>query len=49
MIALIMQIDYSHAKQTVLPFIHDTRSLDVWNADFFCSITDNLKINVNIK
>ena len=36
-------IDYSQAKEDVLPFIHNPASLDVWNKDFFCSITKNLK------
>lgn len=26
----------------VLPFIRDPHSLDVWSADFFCSITAGL-------
>lgn len=35
-------IDFSQAKQDVEPFVKDTRSLDVWNADFFKQITDGL-------
>ena len=35
-------IDYSQAKNDVLPFIHNPASLDVWSKDFFCAITDSL-------
>ena len=27
-------------KEDVTPFIRDRRGLDVWNADFFCQITN---------
>jgi len=37
-------IDYAQAKRDVEPFIHDAALLDVWSADFFCSITDSLVI-----
>ena len=37
------KINYSQAKQDVEPFIHNTSALNVWNADFFNQITDNLK------
>lgn len=36
-------IDYETAKKDVLPFIKDSSKLDLWNKDFFTSITDNLK------
>lgn len=36
-------IDYSQAKQDVVPFIRDTSVLDIWSADFFKQITNNLK------
>lgn len=32
-------IDYLQAKQDVMPFIKDPRVLNLWNADFFISIT----------
>ena len=35
-------IDYANAKLDVRPFIKDTASLDVWSADFFRQITQNL-------
>ena len=35
-------IDYSQAKEDVLPFIRNPASLDVWSATFFQSITENL-------
>jgi predicted nucleotidyltransferase component of viral defense system len=36
-------IDYAQAKQDVVPFIKNLGALDVWNADFFCEITKDLK------
>ena len=33
------------AKKDVLPFIKDSGKLDLWNKDFFTSITDGLKEN----
>ena len=36
------EIDYSQAKQDVLPFIKNAASLDIWKADFFCKITEQL-------
>ena len=35
-------IDYSQAKEDVLPFIRNPASPDVWSASFFQSITENL-------
>jgi len=35
-------IDFSQARQDVEPFIHDTSVMNVWNADFFKQITENL-------
>ena len=35
-------IDFSKAKDDVLPFIRNPASLDVWSASFFQSITENL-------
>lgn len=35
-------IDYAQAKQDVEPFIHDTSVLDIWSADFFKQITQEL-------
>lgn len=35
-------IDFSQAKQDVIPFIHDTSVLDIWSAEFFKQITDGL-------
>lgn len=37
----IIQIDYKEAKEDVLPFIKDAE-LNMWNKDFFISITQNL-------
>lgn len=35
-------INFSQARQDVEPFIRDVRQLDIWSADFFCKITDQL-------
>lgn len=35
-------IDFAQAKQDVEPFIHDTSVLDIWSADFFKQITQDL-------
>lgn len=32
-------VDFNEARKDVLPFIKDSSTLDLWNADFFCSIT----------
>ena len=37
------EIDYKEAIKDVLPFINDIQSLNLWNAEFFISISDNLK------
>ena len=36
------EINYNDAKEDVLPFIKDTNSLNLWNKDFFISITEKL-------
>lgn len=36
-------IDYEEAKKDVIPFVKDANVLNVWNANFFKSITQNLK------
>ena len=36
------QLDYDKAKQDVIPFIKDTRVLDIWSSQFFRGITANL-------
>lgn len=36
-------INYADAKNDVLPFIRDVESLDLWNKEFFVSITSKLK------
>lgn len=40
-------IDYEKAKLDMLNFIDDKRSLDLWNKEFFKSITQNLKSSEN--
>ena len=37
-------IDYTQAKNDVLPFIPNPASLDLWSKDFFCSITEDLTV-----
>lgn len=36
-------IDYAQAKEDVRPFIKDTASLDLWSAEFFIQITEDLR------
>lgn len=36
-------IDYTQAKEDVLPFIKDSSSLSLWSANFFTQITESLK------
>lgn len=40
----IDSVDFSRAKEDVLPFIADTSELDLWGKDFFCSIAGQLKV-----
>lgn len=37
-------IDFSQARKDIEPFIHDTPVLNIWSADFFKQITENLTI-----
>lgn len=37
------EINYNDAKEDVMPFIKNIDSLNLWNEDFFTSITKNLK------
>ncbi len=37
------EIDYSQAKEDVLPFIKNPEVLDFWSKDFFNAITENIK------
>lgn len=37
------EINYSDAIEDVKPFIKNVEGLKVWNKDFFCKITNNLK------
>ncbi len=39
------QIDFDIAKSDVRPFIKDQDNLDIWNSDFFKSITQGIKID----
>ena len=36
------EIDYDKAKEDVIPFIKDIDSLNIWNKDFFITITNKL-------
>ena len=36
------EIDYKEAKEDIMPFVKNVDSLDVWNKDFFISITKKL-------
>lgn len=35
-------IDYKQAREDVIPFIKDSSKIDLWSADFFQQITENL-------
>lgn len=37
------EIDYTEAKEDVIPFIKNVDSLNIWSKDFFISITDKLQ------
>lgn len=39
------QLDYENAKQDVIPFIKDTRVLEIWSSNFFKDITTNLHVD----
>ena len=39
-------IDYSNAKQDVLPFIRNSASVDVWSEDFFTRIAQDITANI---
>ena len=36
------EIDYKIAKEDVMPFIEDKKSIDIWNEEFFIEITKEL-------
>ncbi len=36
------EIDYDSARNDVIPFIKDSRSVDIWNAEFFTTITRSI-------
>ena len=36
------EIDYNEAKEDIIPFIKNVRDLNLWNSDFFISITEKL-------
>jgi predicted nucleotidyltransferase component of viral defense system len=40
------QIDYDIAKSDIRPFIKDYHSLDLWNSDFFKSITSHIEVDL---
>ena len=42
--ARFSEIDYDQAKADVRPFIATPASLDVWSADFFCSLVDAIRV-----
>ena len=37
------EINYTEAKEDVIPFIKDLKNLDLWSSEFFIQITDQLK------
>ncbi|QWB95619.1 nucleotidyl transferase AbiEii/AbiGii toxin family protein [Mycoplasmatota bacterium] len=40
------QIDFDIAKSDIRPFIEDYHSLDLWNSDFFKSITSHIEVDL---
>ncbi len=36
------EINYKEAKEDIIPFIKDIKSLELWNSDFFIKITEQL-------
>ena len=36
-------INYKEAKEDVIPFIKNVETINMWNKDFFISITDKLQ------
>lgn len=42
LISKFNEINYNEAKEDVIPFIKDVESLNMWNKEFFISITDKL-------
>ncbi|ORU00203.1 hypothetical protein D081_1297 [Anaerovibrio sp. JC8] len=40
----IVIIDYSQAKEDVLPFVRNPDSIEIWSKEFFKSITQKLII-----
>ena len=45
LIEKFMSIDYQQAKVDVKPFIKNTASIDIWDADFFTSATQQYLSN----
>lgn len=39
------ELDFEAAKKDVIPFFADTSEIDLWSADFFQAITENLKMS----
>ena len=42
-------IDYTQAKEDVIPFIRNLNSLQLWSDDFFKQITRQLEVSKNPK
>lgn len=43
------RIDFDQAKADAAPFLKDTRSLDLWSADFFIAISrERLKVDTAV-
>ena len=42
------EIDYTAAKEDVVPFIKDSSVLNLWSKEFFISITSGLTVNSNM-
>lgn len=42
--AAVRQLNVAHAREEVLPFLVDRRSVEIWSADFFDSVIDKVEL-----
>ena len=41
--AAVRNLDVEQAREEVLPFLLDRRSVEIWSLDFFSSLTDKVE------
>ncbi len=44
LISRIDSVDFNQAKEDVMPFVQDTRKLDLWSKEFFTHLVDRIKV-----